>query len=51
MTDYEHGRAAALRGAPRCLGCDPSGEQYPDWYAGWDSVAAEREAHFPDAGK
>jgi hypothetical protein len=38
MTDYDHGRAAALRGAPRCLGCDPAGTEYPDWYAGWDSA-------------
>lgn len=43
MTDYDHGRAAALRGSPRCLGCDPAGTEYPDWYAGWDSVTAERE--------
>jgi hypothetical protein len=43
MTDYDHGRAAALRGAPRCLGCDPAGTQYPDWYAGWDSIKKERE--------
>jgi len=43
MTDYDHGRAAALRGAPRCLGCDPAGDQYPDWYAGYDSVKGEKE--------
>lgn len=49
-TEYEHGQHTALRGMRRILGIDPSGDDHPDWYAGYDSVPVGLRSTAPFLG-